>query len=129
MSDPDIVVLENVLSPNKDFRILIYQFDAGAFGYSRVFWAVTPEATQGVNISKFILPDGYRAEGWTEQNELTISEWQPYYHIQDAVELRTGDSLHGVKVEVIVNDSNYPLGKPEKANDGKGAIHTEGNHS
>jgi hypothetical protein len=101
LTDRDCVVEENTLSPNKKFRLLIYRFDAGAFGDGRVFWAVTPADATNPNLVNYELPDGYQADGWTADNELIVEKWEPYYYRQKLGELKAGDTFKGVKVKLV----------------------------
>jgi hypothetical protein len=109
ITDDDLKVWRNTLSPNGRNRIVIYQHDNGALGYGRIFWSVTAENVNGIDLSRFTLPDGYRAEGWTADNELEVSKWQPYYGIRESREIRNGDLFNGVKVRMVENNSTYPL--------------------
>ena len=99
-TNSDFVLIEDIESPNREFQIVIYNFDIGALGYSRVFWAIVPMKNINVNMAKYLLPDGYKAIGWTEQNELLIEKWEPYYYKQKEVDLKTGDFYLGVKLVV-----------------------------
>jgi len=101
LTDRDCVVEENTLSPNKKFRLLIYRFDAGAFGDGRIFWAVIPADATNPNLVNYELPDGYQANGWTADNELIVKKWEPYYYREKLGELRTGDTFDGVKVKLV----------------------------
>jgi len=101
LTDNDCVVEENTLSPNKKFRLLIYRFDAGAFGDGRVFWAVTPADAINPNLFNHELPDGYQANGWTADNELIVEKWEPYYYRERLGELKDGDIFNGVKVKLV----------------------------
>ena len=101
LTDRDCVVAENTLSPNKKFRLLIYRFDAGAFGDGRVFWAVTPADAVNPNLVNYELPDGYQTIGWTANNELKVEKWEPYYPRQKLGELKDGDIFDGVKVKIV----------------------------
>jgi hypothetical protein len=47
-----------------------------------------------------LLPDGYKAAGWTEENEARIEKWEPYYYKSEEVELKSGDTFLGVKLIV-----------------------------
>lgn len=109
ISDPDLRIWSNSISPNGRSRIVIYQRDIGALGYSRVFWAVTAAEPADADLAKFRLPDGYRAEGWSDAGELKVSKWQPSYGIHDSREIRDGDSFAGVKVKMVENNSTYEL--------------------
>ncbi len=101
ISDPDFIMLENVPSPNQQHRILIYQYDTGAFGYSRAWWSVTPDSYQNLDLTDYELPDGYMTKGWSEQNEVLVEKWEPYYYRQKLGDLKTGDIFQGVKVRLI----------------------------
>lgn len=61
-TDEHFILLGNEVAPDGKSRIIVYQYDTGAFGYSRVWWAITPESFQELNLVKFELPDGYIAE-------------------------------------------------------------------
>ena len=69
-TDDDFVSLDNLLSPDGKTRIVVYHYDTGAFGYSRVWWAVVPAASRGVNLIPFELPDGYQAIGWSNEGDV-----------------------------------------------------------
>lgn len=109
ITDRDLRIWRNTVSPDGRSRIVIYQHDTGALGYGRVFWAVTPANVDSVDLTKFKLPDGYRAEGWTVENELKVSRWQPYYGIRDNREIREGDLFNGIEVKFVENNSAYAL--------------------
>ena len=101
LTDRDCVVEKNTLSPNKKFRLLIYRFDVGAFGDGRIFWAVVPADATNPNLVNYELPDGYQANGWTAGNELIVEKWEPYYYRKKLGELKTGDTVNGVKVKLV----------------------------
>jgi len=101
VTDPDFIMLENTLSPNQQYRILIYHYDTGAFGYSRAWWAITPNLYQDIDLTEYELPDGYMTKGWSEQNEILVEKWELYYYRQKLGELKTGDIFQGVKVKLI----------------------------
>jgi hypothetical protein len=105
----DIKVWRNTLSPKGDARIVVYQHDTGAAGYGRVFWAVTAANTENVELDNFTLPDGYRADGWTQDGRLQVSKWQPYYDIRDNRILNEGNIFNGQIVSLVDNDSKYEL--------------------
>jgi hypothetical protein len=101
VTDPDFIMLENILSPNQQHRILIYHYDTGSFGCSRAWWAVTPNSFQDIDLTEYELPDGYMTKGWSEQNEILVEKWEPYYYRQKLGELKTDDIFQGVKVKLI----------------------------
>jgi hypothetical protein len=105
-TDHDFIMLDNTPSPNQKYRILIYHYDNGAFGYSRTFWAVTPFEYQNLNLANYEIPDGYQAKGWSAENDLLVEKWEPYYYRQKLGELRTGDLFKGVRVKLIESAQN-----------------------
>jgi hypothetical protein len=112
--DEGFVMLRNELSPNGFHRLLIYQYDTGAFGYSRVWWAVTPENYSELDLVVYELPDGYLAKGWTMNGRLQISKWRPYYFTEgekETVSIQSGDSFRGVTVELVENETTDALGR------------------
>jgi len=103
-TDEHFILLGNEVAPDGKSRIIVYQDDTGAFGYSRVWWAITPESFRELNLAKFELPDGYIAEGWSPEGELLISKWTPYYFAEGEerkVELDTGDMVHERKIRIV----------------------------
>jgi len=95
----NFILLSKKESPNKTYVIIEYQFDTGAFGYSRVFWAICPnEKLDNLNLERYLLPDGYKAINWTEQNDLIIEKWEPYYYKSKIVNLNSGDVFKGVRI-------------------------------
>jgi hypothetical protein len=109
IKDNDLKVWRNTLSPDGRHRIVIDQHDTGALGFGRVFWAVTPGELDGTDLTEFKLPDGYRAEGWTDDGHLEISTWKPHYGIRDSRDINEGDLFNGVKVRMVENNSTYAL--------------------
>jgi hypothetical protein len=100
-TDPDFLLLERHPSPDNRFTLLVYRYDTGALGYSRVWWAVTPRNYEGVNLEPYELPDGYIAVGWAPTGELEVRPWTPYYYIQTKRTLKSGDEFRGVKVTLL----------------------------
>ncbi|PVY40942.1 hypothetical protein C8E01_106284 [Pontibacter virosus] len=88
------------ISPNQEYRIVEYQFDHGAHGYSRMFWAIVPANKENINLKEYILPDGYKTLGWTSDNKAVIEKWEPYYYKDKEVTLKTGDQFNGVTLEL-----------------------------
>lgn len=99
-TDKDFVLISEVVSNDKKFKIVEYQFDHGGFGYSRVFWAITPADNEKLNLGDYLLPDGYKALSWTNDNEAVIEKWEPYYYKNKEVDLKTGDTFNDVKIRV-----------------------------
>lgn len=98
--DDAFVLLTDSISPSGQFRYYEYQFDHGGYGYSRVFWAVTANTEEVLNLKEYNLPDGYRIIGWAGLNELQIEKWKPYYHIEEEVELKDGSIFKNVKLRL-----------------------------
>jgi len=99
--DQDFALISEKISPNNEFVLIEYHFDIGALGYSRIFWAICPNEKQNkLNLKKYILPDGYKAIGWTEQNEAIVEKWEPYYYKSKNVTLTSGDIFKGVRIIV-----------------------------
>ena len=99
-TDKEFVLISEVTSNNKKFKIVEYHFDQGGLGYSRVFWAITPAENGKLNHGDYLLPDGYKALSWTGDNEALIEKWEPYYYKDEEVDLKTGDTFNDVKIRV-----------------------------
>ena len=97
LKDPSLVLITDSISPNKKHRYYEYQFDNGGFGYSRVFWSVIENKVNKVDLENGIIPDGFKIVGWTNENELILKKWEPYYKI-NKTELKNGIELNGVKI-------------------------------
>jgi len=52
VTDDAFIMMEDIVSPDRQHRILVYQYDTGAFGYSRVWWAVTPNEYRDLNLMR-----------------------------------------------------------------------------
>ena len=95
------ILMEEKISPNKDYKIIQYQFDHGAFGESRIFWAILPNPfDERKALNEYIIPDGYKALSWTNKNEVLIEKWVPYYYKDQEIDLKTGDVLSGVLIKI-----------------------------
>ena len=121
-TDADLILRVNSLAPNGKFRLLEYQYDIGALGYSRTWWAVTPPVFEGLDLTKYELPYGYMAVGWSPASELLVESWKPYYYsdctwafrsftieVCKTPTLSSGDLFQGVRVVVTPHQS---LGAP-----------------
>lgn len=100
LQDSNLVLLKEEVSPNKMHKFYEYQFDNGGFGYSRIFWSVVENNSKEGELEKGILPDGYKAIEWTEDNVLVLEKWEPYYYKDQDVELGNGDKIFGVIVKL-----------------------------
>lgn len=97
LKEADFVLISESISPNKKHRYYEYQFDNGGFGYSRVFWAVIENKETEFDLEKGLIPDGFKIKGWTNENELILEKWKPYYEIKKT-ELKSGTELNGVTI-------------------------------
>ncbi len=100
LKDSSFVLLKSQISPNTKFQFFEYQFDNGGFGYSRVFWSVIKNDSTIVALEKGLLPDGYKAIEWTDDNELLIEKWEPYYYKDEDVELTDNSTINEVKIKL-----------------------------
>lgn len=101
-TDTGFVLLANEMSPDQRHMALTYQYDQGALGFSRIWWAVAPKKFEDVNLADFELPDGYKISGWDEENgDLLVIKWEPYYDQEEYVDLSTENTLHGVHIRVV----------------------------
>ena len=105
VSDSDFVLVTREPSPGGRSTLLVYKYNTGALGYSRLWWAVTPSSYDGLDLSDYELPDSYEAIGWSSSGELLVRKWHPYYYLQGDTTLTTGESLHGVVVRVVEDTS------------------------
>jgi len=93
----DFVLVSQSISPNKKHKYYEYHFDNGGFGYSRVFWSVIENNEIESDLEKGLIPDGFKIKGWTNENELILEKWNPYYEIKKS-ELKSGMKINGVKI-------------------------------
>lgn len=100
LNDPDFVLISDSISPNQKYRYYEYQFDNGGMGYSRVFWSVIKIDENTQDLKRGLIPDGFKAIGWTKESQLILSEWKPYYH-KELTELKSQTELNGVKITLI----------------------------
>lgn len=100
-TDEAFVLRASHPSPDDRLVFLVYQYDIGALGFSRLWWAVTPADYAGINLVPFELPDGYQAVGWTPTGELQVRPWTPYYDKERTRTLRSGDEFGGVRIDLL----------------------------
>ncbi len=105
-SASDFILLNEETSPNELFKYYEYQFDNGAFGYSRVFWSLVKTTSVNPDLSKSLIPDGYQIKGWSESNELILEKWEPYYYKSEEIDLSNGMEFLGVKIVVLNEDTS-----------------------
>jgi hypothetical protein len=97
LTDKTLIVLEEITSNNKENKIIKYVFDLGAIGDSRVFWAIIPtKFDKQEPINDFIIPDGYKAIGWTNKDEIILEKWEPYYYKNEIIEYKNGDKFNNL---------------------------------
>ena len=99
-SDSSFVLLADSIAPDGSKKYFEYCFDHGVFGYSRVFWSVINSKDTNADLSEGLLPDGYKTVGWTNNRELIVEKWTPYYYKSDSVELKSGMQFNGTKIVV-----------------------------
>jgi hypothetical protein len=102
----DFVLRSEKVSPDGKHKLIDYQFDLGALDYSRMFWAISPVNDDKINLTEYLLPDGYKNLGWTSDNKAIIQKWKPYYYKREDIDLRSGDVLYGVELIVTEADSS-----------------------
>ena len=115
-TDPNFILRANSVSPNGERRLLEYQYDTGALGYSRTWWAVSPPEFEGLDLEQYEMPYGYMAVGWSPAGDLLVESWKPYYYsdctlafsgitlqICTPPTLSTVDSFQGVRVVVTAH--------------------------
>lgn len=100
LKDSSFVLLKSQISPNEKFQFFEYQFDNGGFGYSRVFWSVIKNDSTIMALEKGLLPDGYKIIEWTDDNELLIEKWEPYFYKDKEVELTDKSIINEVKIKL-----------------------------
>jgi hypothetical protein len=99
LKDADFVLISDSISPNRKYKYYEYQFDNGGFGYSRVFWSVIENKEIESDLQKGLIPDGFKIVSWTNENELILEKWEPYYEIKKT-ELKNGMKINGVKISL-----------------------------
>ena len=100
LTDSNLIVLVDSISPDSNFRYITYQFDNGGFGYSRVFWTAFRNTADTLNLANTKIPDGYKIKGWSENNELILEKWEPYYYKDMEVNYKTGSEFYGIRLIV-----------------------------
>jgi len=99
LGESNLIVIDDSISPNGEYKYVAYQFDNGGFGYSRVWWSIIKKSE--INLDSGILPDGYKATGWTDSNQVIIEKWKPNYEIEKIIELNTGNVFKGIPIKII----------------------------
>ena len=113
LTDNNLNLLEDSISPNDKFKYFTYQFDNGGLGYSRVFWAATKKTNDAINLLDYKIPDGYKIVGWDENSKLILQEWEPYYYKAEEVNLITGSHFRNIElivkeIKTVPNNGEHP---------------------
>ena len=101
ISDDNIVLLSEKPSPDGRHVIVEYQVDNGGMGSSRPYWAVVPPSYGQLNLLDYDLPESYRPAAWRDTGELVVEEFRASRDSDPGQPLKTGDSLHGVRIQVV----------------------------
>jgi hypothetical protein len=102
-SEKTFLLIEEKKSNTGKYTLLIYKFHIAGLGYTRIYWAVLPCGHVGrerEDLSAYELPEGYMGIGWSENDELVIEEWRPYYFMGRNTVLKTGDMFKGVRIRL-----------------------------
>jgi hypothetical protein len=102
-SEKTFLLIEEKKSNTGKHTLLTYKFHIAGLGYTRIYWAVLPCGHLGrgkEDLSAYELPEGYMGIGWSENDELIIEEWKPYYFIGRKRDLKTGDIFKGVRIRL-----------------------------
>jgi len=102
-SDKAFILIEEKISNNKTHKLITFKFHITGLGYSRIYWAIIPAnyiVYERLDLSDYLLPEGYMGIGWSKDNELVIEEWRPYYYMGRNRNLKNGDIFKGVKIKL-----------------------------
>lgn len=100
LDDENLIVIDSVLSPDQNHVYYHYQFDRGSLGYSRAYWAVIERDASQRKLMDGLLPDDYRAIGWTENSEWIVEPPNPGSTTFEEMILRSGDMINGVPLKI-----------------------------
>ena len=98
LNEPNLIILTDSISPNKEYKYYEYQFDKGGLGYSRIFWSVIKIDENENDLGKGLIPEGYKIIGWNEKNELNLREWNPTSELKTVSKLKNGTIINGIKI-------------------------------
>jgi hypothetical protein len=101
VTDSDFVMRENKLAPDGKHRIIEYDIDIGALGYSG-WTAITPPNYEDLNLAKYKIPRCYDTFGWSENSELIISTKD--CNSSDKNDLKAAEILQDVKMQIVDAD-------------------------
>ncbi|WP_299258646.1 hypothetical protein [uncultured Aquimarina sp.] len=74
LNEPNLIILLDSISPNKNYTYYKYKFDKGGLGYSRIFWSVTKIDKNENELEKGLIPNGYKIIGWTDTSGLSLQK-------------------------------------------------------
>ena len=100
LTESDLIILSDSISPNKKYKYYEYQFDKGGLGYSRIFWSVIENRKNKNDLGKGLIPEGYKIISWNEKNELILSKWNPKSELKTLSELKNGTIINGIKINI-----------------------------
>ena len=107
VSDSDFIMHQNILSPDGKHRIIEFEINLSVSA-SRWGTAITPPEFQDLNLVSYKIPDCYETFGWTDANELITSVENSQNSMPcnsaNQYQLKTGDIVQGVKVQVVNAD-------------------------
>lgn len=101
LNEKNLIISKESSSPDNMYKYYEYQFDNGGLGYSRLFWSVIKNDNKEHNLENGILPNGYKVIGWTENNELILEKWAPYYDSQPKYILENKSKHKGIKINIV----------------------------
>ena len=100
LNEPNLIILTDSISPNKNHKYYEYQFDKGGLGYSRIFWSVIKNDENETDLGKGLISKGYKVVGWNEKNELILKKWNPTSEFTNIAELKSGTEFNGIKINI-----------------------------
>ncbi len=104
LTDPDVIVLDNAVSPDGRHVAVTYRYDIGALGYSEAVAAVLPADRMDGNLNAYALPRGFKAIGWNPDGALVVRvNILPYVHSREEIEM-TSPEAHGVRLSLVKED-------------------------
>jgi len=100
LTEPNLIILTDSISPNLKHKYYEYQFDKGGLGYSRIFWSVLENSKKENDLGKGLIPEGYKIVGWNKINELILTKWNPTSELKTVSELKSGTIINGIKINL-----------------------------
>jgi len=100
LDEPNLKILSESTSPDKNFKYYEYQFDNGGFGYSRVYWSVIKNDKNKNHLVKGMIPNGYKIIKWNDIGELILQKWKAYYESNTIYVLDGETDFNGIKIKI-----------------------------